>query len=49
MQGGKKPNFAEIDQCKPFLQGRSLAGNLGGSVALSYNLFQRKKCICKYC
>jgi hypothetical protein len=42
MQGGKKLDFAEIDQCKPVLLGLSLAGNLvepsmgpnGGSVAM---------------
>ena len=28
MQGGKKLDFAEIDQCKPVLLGLSLAGNL---------------------
>jgi hypothetical protein len=28
MQGGKKQDFAEIDQCKHVLLGLSLAGNL---------------------
>jgi hypothetical protein len=28
MQGGKKLDFTEIDQCKPVLLGLSLAGNL---------------------
>jgi hypothetical protein len=28
MQGGKKLDFAERDECKPVLLGLSLAGNL---------------------